>query len=195
MVKQSNAFVMILVSVLIIAAIPIVTAGGVCISSMISSRISDYKFLSEQFSPIFNNVNSRSDNAFSYVNACYNSGHIPVYYLKYTGDGDLVNSCVRLQNNIAAEINSGDHTEYRFDNNYIIKISSLDGFVIFWSGRGSVSAETNIFGGYSEFESVNEIQRLTILSESFTEEQSEFVNSLRDDFPFELYLSDGIPWC
>lgn len=35
MVKQSNVFVMILMSILIMAAIPIVIVGSVCISSII----------------------------------------------------------------------------------------------------------------------------------------------------------------
>lgn len=190
-------FVFIMIAITIVTVILIRAIGGL-IGLLLysgSAHRENFAFLSEQFSPIFDDVNSRSDNEFFYIDADYLSGHIPTYYLNFAGEGDFVNSCIKFQNDFAADIKSGDYTAFRLEDYYTIKISSSNGYVIFWYDRGYVKTQTNIYGDYSAFENVDGIDYLNVLSRYFTEEQVENISALQDDFSFELYISDDRPWC
>lgn len=189
---------LILPVIIVIFALPITAL--ICLDNFNkASYREDFEFLSEPFVPIFEQVNEQLGGEFSYKTARISSGNLGEYYVDYLGDNaDLTANAIKFCNmfsSIAAD-NMSDPGNVRMKGEYIIKIQSSDEILSCWYNIESnlSSAVTDKFCDYSEFEALDGIQKLHIVTGKFSDEQKEYISSVQDKCPFKLLLNDKAPW-
>ena len=183
------------ISAIVLLAIPVIVL--ICLQLGLAAPDNhDFNFLSEPFIPVFDDVNEQLSGAFSYKSANYKSGNLGEYYLDYLGaDADFTNTSMRFCNMFSSSIADGKH-DVTMRGEYIIRIYSSNEFLICWYNIESNlrSVITNKFCDFSEFESLDGIRKLTVVTSKFTEEQREYAKSFQDKCSFEVVFSDNIPW-
>ncbi len=187
---KRHKFVTVAIVVAVILATPFV------IENLLKRR--DHKFLSEQFIPVFNDVNEQLDDVFSYKAALYSSGHLGEYSLEYVGeDSDFLDKSVEFCNMFSAGVMSGEYDAVRLNKQeYVIRIKSSSLYLNCWYSKNSnsLTASTNATDNCAIFEALKGTRKLTVVTRDFTEEQKEYARSFQDKCSFELVLSDKIPW-
>lgn len=186
---QSRKFVIVAVIAVVILAMPNVL--------IILSRQHDSEFLSEQFLPVFNDVNKQLDDVFSYKDAFYSSGDLSEYSLEYLGgDSDFLDKSIVFCNMFSTSVMSGEYDTLRLKQEYVIRIKTSSLYLNCWYSKNSnsLTASTNAIYDFTKFESLNGTRKLTIVTKDFTEEQKEYAESLQDKCSFELVFSDKTPW-
>lgn len=186
---KSRKFVIAAVIAAVILAIPNVL--------IISSRQHDFEFLSEQFLPVFSDVNKQLDDVFSYKDAFYSGGDLSEYSLEYLGeDSDFLRMSIAFCNMFSTSVMSGEYDTHRLKHEYVIRIKTSSLYLNCWYSKdsNSLSASTNAICDFTEFEALNGTRKLTVVTKGFTEEQKEYAESLQDKCSFELVFSDKAPW-
>lgn len=188
--------------VTVIIVVTVVLATPFVIENLLKWR--DYKFLSEQFIPVFNDVNKQLESVFAYKDAFYHSSSDGMfeYSLEYLDeDSNFLDKSIEFCNMFCTSVMSGEYDTVRLKNgDYVIRIKSSSLYLNCWysmysnSLTASLTVSTNATNNYAIFETLKGIRRLTVVTKDFTEEQKEYTKSFQDKCSFELVLSDKIPW-
>ncbi len=154
-------------------------------------------WLSEEFVPIFEDVNEQLSDNFSYVNALYSSGNLKEFSLTFLGNNDeFIEYSIKFCNLFSAAMAEDKYSAYRLSGEYILRINNSEIFLNCWYNKSSSSltASTNVPNDCTIFESLNGTRKLTLVTKDFTEDEKEYAKSFQDNCPFEIVLSDNIPW-
>ena len=158
----------------------------------------DFNFLSDQFVPVFNDVNEQLGNSFYYKDAFYSGGNLYEYSLEYSGeDSDFLDKSIEFCNMFSAGVMSGKHDAVRLnEQEYIIRIKSSSLYLNCWYSKNSnsLTASTNTTDNCAIFETLKGINKLTVVTKNFTEELREYAKSFQDKCLFEVVFSDNMPW-
>ena len=162
---------------------------------------SNYETLTSEFMPIFSDINEEFDNMFSYEDARYSGGGgTKNYYLSYLGeDTDFLENSLAFYNTFCEYVKSGKYDEYSLGYEIRIKINGEYLYLNCWynyikDDKISMRAATNVICDYTIFQELNGIRKLTIVTRRYTEEQKEYAESFVDQCPFEIFISDEVPW-
>lgn len=154
-------------------------------------------WLSEEFVPIFEDVNEQLSDNFSYENALYSSGNLKEFSLTFLGDeSEFIESSIKFCNLFSAAMAEDKYSAYRLSGEYILRIKNSENFLDCWYNKSSSSltASTNVAGDCTIFEALNGTRKLTLVTKDFTEDEKEYAKSFQDNCSFELVLSDKNPW-
>lgn len=189
---------LILPVIIIFFALPI--TAFICLDNYNkASERKDFEFLSEPFVPIFEQVNEQLGSEFSYKTARISSGNLGEYNVDYCGDSaDFTENAIKFRNmfsSIAAE-KMNEHGAIKMKGEYIIKIQSSDETLSCWYNIESdlSSAVTDKFCDYLEFESLDGIKKLHVVTGNFSDEQKEYISFVQDKCSFKLLFNDKSPW-
>ena len=200
-----KAFKVILKTIFIIFAV----IGFLFVAALIiifgisySLRKSHYDSLTSEFMPIFSDINEEFDNMFSYEDARYwGSSNTKEYALSYVGeDSEFIEDAVVFCNTFCEYVKSGEYDDVNsLQGDIVIKIDGTNLYLNCWydyikQDVISVRAATNVKCDYTIFQELNGIWRLIIVTSGYTEEQKEYAESFVDQCPFEIFISDEVPW-
>lgn len=185
-----HKIVIVAVIVTVILAIPEILLRA--------SRQHDFKFLSEQFLPVFDDVNKQFDDVFSYKNAFYSAGgSLPEYSLEYVGeDSDFLEKSIEFCNMFSASVMSGEYETFSLKHEHVIRIKNSSIYLNCWYSKdsNSLTASTNATTNCAMFETLKGTRKLTVVTKDFTEEQKEYAKTFQDKCSFELVFSYKMPW-
>lgn len=187
---KPNKLVTFIIVAVVVLAIPFITEYLL--------KRHDFDFLSDQFVPVFNDVNEQLGSAFYYKDAFYSSGNLYEYSLEYSGeDSDFLDKSIEFCNMFSVCVMSGEYDAVRLNKQeYVIRIKSSSLYLNCWYSKNSnsLTASTNATDNCAIFEALNGIIKLTVVTKNFTEEQREYAKSFQDKCSFEVVFSDKIPW-
>lgn len=168
-----------------------------CIIGRNAQKKRNFEQLSEEFLPIFEDVNQELGGVFSYKDAHYSSGNLMEYSLTFTGDDSkFIESSIAFCNEFSTAVMDKKYDAHRLKGEYILRIKASEIYLNCWYGMesSSLTASTNATDNCAIFETLKGTRKLTVVTKNFTEEQREYAKSFQDKCSFELVLSDKIPW-
>lgn len=182
--------------IIFLVLVPFILMWLISIQTMQKKK--DYKVLSEEFVPIFEDVNNQLYGKFSYETACYScGGGLKEFSLTFLGDNSEFTECsLEFCNLFSKAMASGEYSTYRLNGEYVLRIKNSEMFLNCWynASSSSLTASTNATDNSAAFEALLGIWKLTVVTNNFTEEQKEYAKSFQDKCSFEVVLSDNIPW-
>lgn len=182
-------------STVVVSVISILFSG--CIFSCEKQKKRNNDWLSEEFVPIFEDVNKQLCDTFSYESVLYSSGNLKEFSLTFLGDGsEFIEYSIEFCNLFSAAMADDKYSTYRLSGEYILRVKNSDIFLNCWytKSSSSLTASTNVPNNCTIFETLKGIRKLTVVTKKFTEEEKEYAKSFQDKCSFELVFSDKIPW-